>query len=502
MPHLVRRNVNRLVGSSSQALMLADDLAFRSSDGGRSWQPVDLVLDTAIAYKGALVAVGPGAALRSTDGGLTWLSLQTPAFEFGVLGIGPDLRLWWLHWDAAKTEALVSDDGIRWQAATSDAGVQDAVRRQLYRTPPFRSLIQEHGKPMKACLGTQCTDVGDPGWAGLWRVHGTDEVLAWMPDGTAGISTDGLEWQRFGGADRWYTGGLLRTGQGRLLGLNGNALSLSDDNGRNWQPVSTAPAEEWQATGASQLRRTVGRDELSTDGGQQWRTIPGSTTPEPGARAPDGSRLRIKAITPNQAGPIEFSADGGQTWSTITLANDVRSIAWLGDRWGAITNADQLHVSRDGRQWTAAGKVPSFSTESSFTGANGIWVVGWRRYPTLFPHALFESTDEGRTWTEIFPMAYVGESAPRYAFSCGGVLFGTGHEFAVRKPEGWKSLPPSSCMHDLLVTRDGSRVSADHGDTWTPLPKGRARTSTVFDGSDWWSHGSASLTLWPRTQPQ
>jgi hypothetical protein len=287
-----------------------------------------------------------------------------------------------------------------------------------------------------------------------------------------------------------------------LLGLNGNTLSASDDNGKNWLALPTAPAEEWQATGTNRQRSVGGHLELSTDGGQQWRAIPGSTTAEPGVRAPDGSQLRIKAATPNGAGPIEFSADSGQTWTTTILANDVRSIAWLGDRWGAITTADQLYVSREGRQWTAAGKVPSFSKESSFAGANGVWVVGWRRYPTLFPHALFESADEGRTWTEVFPMAYWGEAASRYAFSCGGALFGTGHEFAVRKRDGWKALPPSNCMNDLLITLDGSRVSADHGDTWSPLPKARARTSTVFDGKDWWSYGAAGLTLWPPAQPR
>jgi hypothetical protein len=502
MPQLVRGKVNSLVGSSTQALMLAYDLAFRSSDGGRSWQPLDLVLDTALAYKGALVGVGPNGAMRSTDGGLTWLDMQAPAaFDGGYLGVGPDLRLWWLRWEEDSTEALVSDDGIRWQAATSNPAIRNAVRFQLYRTPPLRSLVQEQGKPMRACLGTECTDVGEPGWDGVWRVHGSDEVLAWMPGGTPGISTDGLQWRAFGGADRWYTGGLLRTAPGRLLGLNGT-LSASDDNGRTWQAVSTAPAEQWQATGTNLQRNIEGRVELSTDGGQQWHVVPGSTTAEPGAHAPDGSRLRIKGAVPSSPGPIEFSADGGKTWTTTVLANDVRAVAWLGDRWGAITTASQLHVSRDGRQWTLAGPVPSFSTESSFAGALGVWVVGWRRYPSLFPHALFESTDEGRTWTEIFPMAYPGEAATRHVFNCGGALFGTGHEFAVRKPEGWKTLPESRCMNDLLVTVDSTRASADHGDTWSPLPKPRTRTSTVFDGQDWWSFGWAGLTLWPRAQPR
>lgn len=497
MPQLVRRNVSGLAGSSSHALLLAHDLVFRSDDEGRSWQAIDLILDAVVPYKGALVGVGPTGVMRSTDGGLTWQSLGTPVLtptlQGYYLGIGPDLRLWWFSGDPA----LVSDDGIRWQAATSDPGVQNAVLYQMYRTPPLRSLIQESGKPLRACLAAQCVDVGAPSLRAFWRVHGSDEVVAWMPEGKADISTDGLHWQAFG-TDPTWSSGLLRTAPGRLLGLDANILSASDDNGQTWQRLATAPSEEWQPTGSNRRRGTGSNLELSTDGGQHWHAVPSSAT-EPGAgpRAPDGSRLRIRIAEPNFQGSLEFSADAGQTWSTTSLADPVRSVAWLGDRWGAITVAGQLHTSRDGRQWEAAGPVPSVSTESSFTGADGVWVVGSGYLRFGIPDRLHESTDGGRTWTEVMPLTTT-DLASRKAFSCGGALVASGSEMAVRRPEGWKPLPASRCMQDLLVTMDDSRVSVDQGETWIPLPKGRPRTTTQFDGQDWWSVGWSSLTLWPR----
>ena len=513
-PQLVRGKAHTLAGSASRALLLGNDMSFFSDDGGRNWQPMNVILDQVIGYKNALIARSPDGLLRSTNDGANWAMVAAAPLAGYPLHVGPDLRLRSMH----ESGPQASEDGLNWMPAAASDPAHDTALHDVYRVPPLRSVISARQAPnrVRSCLGEDCTTVDLADLTSLQRVHGSDEVLAGNPlDGRMSISANGLQWQPLGPLQATALlpdGGMLRHASGRLLALLSGDLQASDDNGRTWQAAAPAtPAKDWQALDStSALRRdTTGALELSTDGGQRWHKVP-STTTWAGlqqARSPDGSMLRIAAPSTGQPGPVELSTDSGRNW-VVVFIDKARSVAWLGDRFGAVVNGD-LRVSRDGRQWTSAGTVPAFSWESSLAGAAGVWVLGFREYPTLFPHTLWESTDEGRTWQRIFFNAGdPSQNAASYAFTCGGVLFAERVGMWVRRPDGWKSvtLPEGTqaggCIGDLLAAVDGSsgtrshHVSADQGATWIPI--GRPRTQPVFDGERWWSIGEASITLWPR----
>ncbi len=241
--------------------------ALASTDGGRTWQPLDVAGDvTALATPGArpgsLYVAGPGLFSRSGDGGRTWQSLldRLPAGEVRALAGDPS--------DAAVLYAAVVGAGL---LRTADAGATWATAGPL-PAPDVTALVAVPAAP------------GHP--AMLFLASPQEGVLASM-DGGAG-------WDNANG----FVNGALPTR--RVL-----SLAYDPNSGDRFEgPAGMTFRGALYAGTDRGLFKT-------TDGGTTWVRLPLEAAVAAVAASPADSRVLLAV---DIQGRLFRSQDRGLTW--------------------------------------------------------------------------------------------------------------------------------------------------------------------------------------------
>lgn len=508
-----------VLGSPSSAD--AERGVFRSIDGGRTFARVlsggsdtgaaDVVLDpsaASIAYAslwhvrrrpwdGEAVSGSESGVYKSTDEGVTWRRLDTPAAASGpftgrlTLAVAPS--------DSTRVFALASggpgaglyvstNGGERWTAAggTAALGASEAGRVVAARDPSGRSILYVTGASVwrSTDLGGSFSrwidDAGDARYEDLWINPQAESVAAVAGSRGALVTVNGGEsWsepdtQPFGefssvAIDTVYP--FRACGSDPASGAG--CLALRGDSGRvtrqDWRPIGPGdrgvvrpdpndPDVLYSGGLSRHDRRTGQTQEVGPDIGERnGRPAP------PVTFAPADTRALLVA-----GDVIWKSTTAGYTWTAISppLAKDVdagvgrvrsqvaalapspvdaRTI-WAGTDGGAV------HVTRDGgttwrdvtpaatQDWSRVAAIEP----SHFDGNTAYVAVDRRRLGDAAPHVL-RTRDGGTTWTDV------GSSLPADATA-----------YVVREDQFRRGLLFAGTARSVFV-------SFDDGDRWQPL---------------------------------
>ena len=204
--------------------------------------------------------------------------------------------------------------------------------------------------------------------------------------------------------------GRFETGWGLNIDPKGRRLmafsiygssAYSPDAGKTWTRSQLSHldygAVDWRDSGSALLaiaHESGGKLELSPDRGAHWTAL---GTGYWGVGLWD--RKTVLATREGTAGILR-STDSGQSWHRVSdeqvaapvMVSFEGACYWLGE--------NGLLVSRDGGlQWELRAKTPSGAALGPMFGANAKqMVVG-------SPDGLFESSDGGRSWRQVAPMA-------------------------------------------------------------------------------------------------
>lgn len=451
---------------------------YRSDDGGETWtKATDDSRPTVLIGGGDLpgLRVDPQnpdvvysasiVAMKSTDGGHTWISWR------GAPG-GDDYQNLWIDPTDSNTILMASDQGtvVTLNGGRTWSSWYNQPTAQLYHvgvTPTFPYRIcsgqQESGS---VCIASR----GDSGAITFrdWRPVGTIEYGYVAPDPVDPDIVMGggrNEVTRF----RWSTGQVQDVTPLPVRGKHRVTRT---------EPVIFSPADPTILYYAAEtLFRTKDR-------GDTWQTIsPDLTRPAPGVPASVGrmaeynkrgaeARGSIYAVAPGvkdvntiwvgtDDGLLWITRDGGANWSNITPPALTP--------WSKVTQIDASHFDND----TAYVSVSRF------------------RVDDLKPY-IYRTHDGGRTWKLIVsglldsPVNTVREDPVRPRLLYAGTE--TAVWVSLDDGERWQSLQrnlPATSMRDLLVHQN-DLIVATHGrsfwvlDDITPLRQLPVKGDTLF----------------------
>jgi hypothetical protein len=420
---------------------------FRSGDGGLTWSRL-----TALDYRDVeAVAIdpSPGGAeyaatmtgiMRSLDGGTTWAEVYggqgSGHFFNGVAADrGQPGTVFFLRW--------TSSGGGIYRSTTSGAGTWTNVSAGITGTIPFLNGV-----------------IVDPvsHWAWGWR--NGEGVFVLIPGDTT--------WQAANtGLPSTSVSGIALDGSGSrrmIVSTTSGMATLPAAGGPSWTTDNTGLGADTYGTSISS--DGAGNAYLVTLGGRMWRLPAGGTTwsalPAGGMPAAFANRLVGDPATsghvldlastfgePNAGlGPLWGSTDGGDTFTRAAAgfrAAAVEAIAPDAHTPGRVlagTRHDAVQRSQDGgATWgPAATGLPKVDVGALAQdgGDPAIW------YAASNGNGIYRANDGGSTW------AAVGTGDPLSAQ-------------LIRTVPGQPGL--------VFAAEGGTAVkSADHGDTWAPLP--------------------------------
>ena len=438
---------------------------YRSSDGGNTWSEVPAlegtsVFDIEFASDGAAYLGTQDSVWKSTDGGLSWVTLN--------LGIGDNDQVFDVALDPA-------DSSILW------AGIADALASQPVnvmrstdsgvtwedRTPPLATPISARAIAVDPTDSNTVVAAfgGDFGGGQVWIT--TDGGDSWM-DRSAGLPGNPLN-------AVVYDGTRLLVGGGLLFGSQFVGLYESPDLGVTWTPLhdGTWPilvVEDIAVDSNDAARIFVAIDgggvNRTTDGGLTWEIGVGDTQAlagrsirfRPGnsqelflgtsslavfrstnsgdtfVQSSQGiSELDLFSIDANPLNPDELavafqglnnggmlsSLDGGATWglesapptrySAVRFAPDG---TLYGISAGPSTVAPEgLYRRETNGSWTPLGPDQGSLYESdldtmrfSFNNPNLIVLGGADFGVAGFEGTIWRSTDAGQSWTKVYEL--------------------------------------------------------------------------------------------------
>ena len=242
--------------ASSQTLIKADAKAlYRSSDGGRKWEPIELppaakghlaAVTVAPKGKGALYVAGPGVGvLRSDDGGRSWVTRNEGLPEGEVIALT-------VHAEQPDTVyASVSGQGI---FRSEDAGAS----WRLMDKGPRQDVVQFVHSNMAGSMQTG------------WLFAATTKGISRAMDCFCG-------WRDAGGLPGKVSAVSYDPGQPQhVYAATSNGLFLSVNGGEKWTKAASpsagvtallaTPGGLYAATGNGMLYR-------SADRGKTWKRI-------------------------------------------------------------------------------------------------------------------------------------------------------------------------------------------------------------------------------------
>ncbi len=428
---------------------------FRSDDAGENWERITTDPRPALRIGGgdlAIVRVDPMnpdvvysasiVAMKSTDGGRTWQPLR------GAPG-GDDYQNLWINPNNPRIIALVSDQGalVSLNGGQTWSSWFNQPTAQLYHvsvapTFPYRVCggQQESGS---VCIASRGNDgeITDRDWHPVGAIeYGSVAPDPLDPDVIYGAGR--TEVSKF----HWSTGQVQ----------NVTPVPVRDHEVRadRTEPLEFSPLDPHT------LYYAANRLYKTSDGGKTWQTVsPDLTRENPGIPAsvgalhPKGAEhlrgtLYALALSPLDARTLWVGTDDGLVWHTVDG----------GAHWSNVTPP----------ALTAWSKVTQI--EASHFDANTAYVsVSRMRIDDLHPY-IFRTHDGGKSWQSISdglpldaPVNAVREDPERE-----GLLFAATEKAVwVSSDEGahWDSLQlnlPHTSMRDLVVHGD-DLIVATHG---------------------------------------
>lgn len=276
-----------LIASTKPAEFLAvgsSGAAAISRDGGRTWAAVAIPPGSwySVAYgRGTIIVTGDTSIARSTDGGLTWTTLNT---VYGVDVTYSGGTFVTIPQNIGQSAHYSTDGGVTWTAAAfpfangsstgsvaGGAGVFAATHNNTAGQPGGIKYSLDGG-----ATWTQATIPNAAGFSGLGGIaYGNGAFIA-VCDGATLRSTDGINWTQGTSYPSNGYAGSIEYGEGRFVvaTLQYSAGAYSTDNGSTWTSTNLGSAPNWSTVGYSNgvfvvlSGSTVGA--YSTDGGVTW----------------------------------------------------------------------------------------------------------------------------------------------------------------------------------------------------------------------------------------
>lgn len=351
-----------------------------SSDGGNTWGTAGFynkyVFDFAYSSGGVLyVALGNTNAAelfyKSTNNGASWSAIPTPSFVSGIIAVNKAGNIF-----VGQDQMYRSvDEGATWKglpiAYPTVGNMKESPRQELYfaiGTTTYQRLYRS-------------TDFGQS-----WKALNT---------GVAGIPVVAFYAETLLVADNYYPARIFRSIDGgntfttisivsvlsgyinALLGTSYNSIIAgtttgtfrSTDHGKNWTKVSTNSLSFFHQTPDGTIFGLGSGVFRSNDSGTTWQQVTGAMT-----------AVRSLAFAPN--GDLIAGADNGVFRSTNK-----------GDAWVRL---DTQKVNKPYGTYVAVNKEGKLFVGGAASGVNS---------------KLYQSTDNGATWTYIGDMAAIDNQA-------------------------------------------------------------------------------------------
>ncbi len=416
-------------------------VVWHSADRGASWQPVSLNTDvnlTAVWGRGKelVIATQWGSLFRSVDGGRTfdprdlvktkatgtrepieiydlWAGARGPWFVATRRGLFRSVGERWQRVKGLPDEltAVVGDGRYVWVATPSG----DVFRGTAYGTGfRKRGHLPARVRSLYASSGTLVAS----GAHGL-LARSTDGGKTWAPRLISNHSNVRYP----------ATAAFLARGRLWMAASRGNLLS-SGDGGRNWElhrvpPTADAVSTQW-ASGCGTDDAIYYSDDApfvsrSTDGGKSFEPHAIGTGVSLRALACDGKRV----FGVGRDGSFVRSDDAGVTWKLVATGSSqtLFALAVQGDElWAVGSTGTILRSQNAGESWQPAPSGTERNLYSILRLASGAVVAVGEKGTVL-------TSADGSTWTEEPPVvAYdlwsvVGDGDGRvYAAGYGGAV--------------------------------------------------------------------------------
>ena len=334
IPGLVTTNTGTLVAvydiryNSSKDLQEDIDIGMsRSTDGGRTWEPMKVIMDMG-EYCGLpqnLNGTGDPSILYYHISGTLWVA------ALWMSGSAPDKMLWWASQPGMTPQEtgqfmLVksTDDGLTWSEPIN-------ITQQI-KDPAWQLLLQGPGRGITLDDGTLVFPAQFKADIGIKALDGGQYTC----HSTIVYSRDGGETWAIG------TGAKSNTTEAQVVQLSDGSLMLNMRDDRN-------RADKGATNG-----RAVA---VTADMGQTWTVHPSSNSalPEPNCMASlISARIRIDGedrnvlffSNPNDKSSrvkmtVKMSPDEGMTWPE---ANQIELFAPSGYGYSCMTMVDNCHV--------------------------------------------------------------------------------------------------------------------------------------------------------------
>lgn len=439
--------------------MVLSDGAWRSEDGGLTWQPSarglsgngaqNILFSPRFLEDQTVYRMDTAGVLqRSTDRGYTWQTLQgglPPDFHPSAFVLLPDGALFIMSSDGHRV--TIPPDQLIWES--------QPVWREEITQLDLHDIVALSDGSLLAAYGTmgvlRSTDRGRTWSSGEFPLRGslTDRaLLAVAQDGTVFAAVggamersddNGRTWRYLDGVPRGFEATSLAVSpnyrnDGIVLaggtGRHGTSIIRSDDRGETWTVVFDA--SEFQSTmgmtgidaiafspdfaesQAAFAWLNYGGLLVSTDGGRSWH-LRSEDMNRYSAQAlvfsPDGKQLYLAALH----GYVFVSFDRGQSWNDWS-SGIPDPWMWSGDllfdESGMLYLATDVGVYRSwdaGKMWQRASLgLPIDETTGAPYGVRALTAHGGTLYAALWQGGVFASTNRGDTWYSTL----TGEDAP------------------------------------------------------------------------------------------
>jgi photosystem II stability/assembly factor-like uncharacterized protein len=381
-------------------------LLSKSVDAGRTWSTLELgpeitgTLQASLTQPSVVWFQSSSAALRvSRDGGITWTAALPSAWDFEYTITSPFIPI---------PQGFVVDPGSaeRIVAFGIEYTINNQDQLRYYRTLDGGGSWSELSLPEAAVTGFLADAEGtlfvrgsagnlfrSADWGTTWSEGrqspapaGTLTTLGSTSAGRLYLVSPGKLWTSSDGGAQWDSLSLdpelhpvLSLTRTKLLALQPEGLSLSEDSGKTWrgitQPLTPTqlvqspvdPKRIWSLSTFHQDERLIGRSRASNDGGDTWQVVSRLNQ----QLVPDGLDADVLYDGMDTSSPRR-SEDGGRTWTPFTLPWGASMTASAGCGPGAsclyalkefqAESGDACRLSRSddgGRTWSAPWDVPA-----------------------------------------------------------------------------------------------------------------------------------------------
>lgn len=376
----------------------------------------------------------PGQVFRSTDDGRTWAVIEGfPAVSVSSILANAEGRF---HAATRGLGIFESADGLSWQASDpmlSSALALDLTRGSdgaLWTSVAKRGLLRSTGD--------------SPHWEQLpLEFSGAitfsspiDGVLfAAASVGTVARSTDeGESWELVGPDYEYGSEGLQNHGI--------NSFAVDSERGRLWAGSTNGIVYASDDLGETWHASTPIRDRFPNQRGNISNVV----------LTPGGNLLAAR-----YNGGVAWTQDDGVTWSLVADLAELQVQAFGVDPDGSLYAGAlpcSIYRSLDGTSWTLVTDAALDVSAFAFTTNGNAFAVG---RSCAGENGLFRSSDEGKTWIQVFTDPLNGP------FST--ALLATEADELFLSVTGWP--------------HPGVHRSTDYGETWTDLSTGLAETDVV-----------------------